>query len=55
MKIRWEYKVEICPFIMLETHLNEFGNEGWELVSIRRKNPDEANVYHIFKRPKDRE
>ena len=53
---RWEYKATFLSLTgrgdeyvaSLEKALNQFGSEGWELVSI----PDSPNGIHYFKRPK---
>ena len=35
--VRWEYKVVCLPTIRLslEVKLNQFGEEGWQLISLR--------------------
>jgi hypothetical protein len=55
---QWEYKVvNVAPLAVsqIETNLNKFGSEGWELcatvVPFRRADEDYL-VSFIFKRPK---
>jgi hypothetical protein len=48
--MKWEYKVvepddKIETQAMAEAHLNQYGNEGWELVQI-------IDGYAFFKRQK---
>lgn len=51
---KWEYKVEfIYSDIKLEDYLNEYGSDGWELISLRYTEL-EIESYHslVFKREK---
>jgi hypothetical protein len=45
---KWEYKIEHGDFG--QEKLNEWGNEGWELVTVIPGEPDQYT--HFFKRPK---
>jgi len=63
--VKWEYKVVKIDFLdrkfstrgRLETEsvaslLNQFGGEGWELVSILQGHPDALSELNVFlKRP----
>ena len=47
---QWEYKVETLISITLsERDLNDFGEDGWELVGIYK---DSGFSYAVFKRPR---
>jgi hypothetical protein len=53
VRTAWEYKVEALNIdpIDPDTDLNEFGAEGWELVSIQPNHtPGAAKFLCIFKR-----
>lgn len=47
MKTKWEYKRNTIQGVMRTDMLNEYGEEGWELMSITKVGT--INV-HIFKR-----
>lgn len=42
--MKYEYKIELS---LQEIHLNEFGQQGWELVSVFKGNP---HTEYYFKR-----
>ena len=44
-RIRWEYKV---AFDLIPEELDDFGSDGWELVSVVR---GDLQTRHVFKRP----
>lgn len=53
-KPKWEYKIETPSDMIFTTSMNNFGDEGWELVSTRRAQDSLGNYAYecIFKRPK---
>jgi hypothetical protein len=49
----WEYKLIECDRTELESRLNEFGAQGWELVQFQY-NPLTRDVFAVVKRPADK-
>lgn len=47
MRTKWEYKRNTRNGVMTTSELNEYGEDGWELISISKVGT--VNV-HIFKR-----
>jgi hypothetical protein len=57
---RWEYKIEErylgkgYPADLHVTALNNFGDDGWEIISVVPKatiSPEVTQVVYLFKRP----
>lgn len=51
MSQKWEYFTAPLLDHVLQEILNNFGDEGWELVTVVATNP--ASPVGYFKRPKD--
>jgi hypothetical protein len=52
---KWEYDVMFLPAndpVSLTEGLNEAGEEGWEIFSVRPHPTETFNIIVIFKRPK---
>ena len=48
---KWEYK-RLVGYFLTESELNEFGNEGWELIAVTYSDNSGMSHYY-FKRPRD--
>jgi hypothetical protein len=50
---KWEYKIENPLDMVFSTSMNNYGDDGWELVAARRASSPLGPAYEcIFKRPK---
>ena len=51
--MKWEYRMIVAHGFLSEEQLNEFGEEGWELVCvIPGKDDTSEGLFHYFKRLK---
>jgi type IV secretory pathway VirB2 component (pilin) len=52
--VKWEYKLESPSDYSFTKTMNNYGEEGWELVSARRASDSSSSMSYecIFKRPK---
>jgi len=47
---KWEYKTAIHKGWLLDDLLNEYGEDGWELVSVNIASTGPDGLYCVFKR-----
>jgi Domain of unknown function (DUF4177) len=51
---QWEYRIEAPSDTVFLSTIDQYGSEGWELVTVRRASDSNGNMSYecIFKRPK---